>query len=75
MLTPQNKLSPEYHSVAGLLNEGWSGAYGDLAVAIGRSPRFGQAVGQIVKSYARRNPAWPHDRVYSKQTGRPAYEA
>jgi alkylated DNA nucleotide flippase Atl1 len=74
MLTPRHKLSPEYHSVAGLLNGGWSGTYGDLAVSIGRSPRSGRVVGRLVKSYARRHPAWCHDQVYSKSTGRPAYE-
>jgi alkylated DNA nucleotide flippase Atl1 len=74
MLAPLQKLSPAYHALAGVLNGGWSGTYGDLAVAIGRSRRSGRIVGRLVKGYARRHPSWPHDRVVSKRTGRPAYE-
>ena len=74
MLAPLNRLSREYHSVASLLRGGWSGTYGDLAVEIGRSRRSGRVVGRLVRGYARRHPQWPHERVYSKRTGRPAYE-
>ena len=35
MLTPQHKLSPEYHSVSRLLNGGWSGTYVILPYALG----------------------------------------
>ena len=75
MLAPKNRLSRAYHAAAGLLDGGWSGTYGDLAVAIGRTRRSGRIVGRLVKGYARRNPTWPHDRVVTKRTGRPAYEA
>lgn len=75
MLKPLNALSSEYHAVAGLLDHGWSGTYGDLAVTIGRSPKSGRVIGRLVKGYARRNPAWPHNRVYTKSTGRPAHHA
>jgi len=74
MLAPLNRLSQEYHAVAGLLSGGWSGTYGDLAVTIGRTRRSGRVIGRLVRGYARRHPAWPHERVYSKRTGRPAYE-
>lgn len=74
MLTPVHRLSGAYHAVAGLLNGGWSGTYGSLAVAIGRTPRSGRIIGRLVKGYARRHPGWPHERVVTKRTGRPAYE-
>jgi hypothetical protein len=74
MLAPVNRLSQEYHAVAGLLNGGWTGTYGDLAVAIGRSRRSGRVVGRLVRGYARRHTNWPHTNVYSKRSGRPAYE-
>jgi hypothetical protein len=74
MLTPLNRLSPAYHAVAGLLGPGWQGSYVALAVTIGWSPKCGRAIGRLVKSYARRNPNWPHERVFSQRTGRPAYE-
>ncbi len=74
MLAPLNRLSGAYHAVAGLLAGGWSGTYGALAVAIGRTPKSGRIIGRLVKGYARRNPNWSHDRVVSKRTGRPAYE-
>lgn len=74
MLASNNQLSAAYHAVAGLISGGWSGTYGQLALAIGRSPKSGRVVGHLVKGYARRNPTWPHGRVYSKRTGRPAYE-
>jgi hypothetical protein len=73
-MRPVSQLSPEYHAVEQRLDNGWSGEYGQLAVAIGRSPRSGRIIGRLVKSYAYRHPAWPHDRVYTKATGRPAYE-
>jgi len=68
-----SQLSPEYRAVEGLLDGGWSGTYGDLAVRIGRSRRSGRVVGRLVKGYARRHAAWPHERVYTKRTGRPAH--
>jgi hypothetical protein len=74
MLAPLNHLSPEYHAVAGLLDGGWTGTYGSLAVAVGRSRRSGRIIGRLVKGYARRHPNWPHERVYTKRTGRPANE-
>jgi hypothetical protein len=74
MLGPLNRLSQEYHAIAVLLDGGWSGSYGELAVEIGRSRRSGRVVGRLVKGYARRHPTWPHERVYAKRTGRPAYE-
>jgi hypothetical protein len=74
MLTPRSQLSPEYHAVEELLDNAWSGQYGDLAVAIGRSRRSGRVIGLLVKSYARRHPKWPHERVYTKATGRPAHK-
>ena len=73
-MKPVSKLSPTYRDVAQVLDSGWSGTYGDLAVRIGRSSRSGRIIGQLVKSYARRHPDWSHDNVYSKATGRPAYE-
>ena len=75
MLAPHNKLSPEYHAVAGLLNGGWSGTYGDLAICTGRSSRSGRVVGRLVKSYAQRHSSWSHDRVVTRRTGRPAYKS
>lgn len=74
MLKPQSQLSGAYHSVKQLLDGGWSGEYGDLAAAIGRSRKSGRVVGRLVKGYARRHPNWPHERVYTKATGRPANE-
>jgi alkylated DNA nucleotide flippase Atl1 len=74
MLAPLNRLSREYHTVASLLDSGWTGTYGDLAVQIGWGRRSGRTAGRLVKGYARRNPNWPHQRVYSERTGRPAYE-
>jgi alkylated DNA nucleotide flippase Atl1 len=74
MLRPVSQLSNEYHAVKGLLDGGWVGSYGDLAVTIGRSPRSGRVIGRLVKSYARRHPNWPHGHVYARETGLPAYQ-
>jgi hypothetical protein len=66
-------LSRRYFQVAALLDSGWSGEYGELALAIGLDPaRCGRTIGRIVNAYARRHPEWPHERVYAKRTGRPA---
>jgi hypothetical protein len=73
MLCPLHRLSPAYHAVAGLLDGGWNGTYGQLGTAIGRSPRSGRVIGRLVKGYARRHPGWPHGRVVAKKTGLPAY--
>lgn len=73
MLAPMNRLSQAYHDVAGLLDGGWSGTYGELAVAIGRSPKTGRSIGRLVKGYARRHPNWPCERVVAKRTGSPAH--
>jgi len=75
MIRPLHQLSPEFHAVARLLDNGWSGTYGNLATAIGRSTKSGRVIGRLVKGYARRHPRWPHDRVVTKRTGRPAYES
>ena len=69
-----SRLSPTYHAVKSLLDTGWAGTYGDLCVAVGRTRRSGRIIGRLVKSYARRHPRWPHNRVVSQRTGRPAYE-
>jgi hypothetical protein len=69
-----DRLSREYHAVAGFLDAGWTGTYGDLAVMIGRTRRSGRVVGRLVKSYALRHANWPHANVYSRRTGRPAYQ-
>jgi alkylated DNA nucleotide flippase Atl1 len=73
MSKPLHQLSRDFHAVAALLDNGWSGTYGDLAVAIGRTARSGRVIGRLVKGYARRHLSWPHARVFSKRTGRPAY--
>ena len=73
MLKPVNQLSNEYRAVARLLDNGWTGTYGNLAESIGRTARSGRVIGRLVKGYARRHPAWPHERVYTKRTGRPAH--
>ena len=73
MLASADRLSQAYHDVADLLDEGWSGSYGQLAEAIGRSPKTGRSIGRLVKGYARRHADWPHERVYAKRTGRPAH--
>ena len=52
-----------------LLDSGFTGSYRDLARLCSSHPR---AIGACVRAYARRNPTWPHDRVYSERTGRPA---
>jgi len=54
-----------------ILDGGWTGEYGELANAVGSHPR---AVGSAVRAYAKRHPGWPHEHVFSKRTGRPAYE-
>lgn len=68
------QLSETFRQVSNLLSNGWSGTYGELAVAVGRSPRSGRIMGQQVKAFARRNPNWPHTNVVAKNSGRPAYE-
>ena len=66
-------LSKKYHQVATVLKGGWTGTYGDLAKVIGGSQKAAKGVGSIVRVYARRHPAWPHERVFAKRTGKPAY--
>lgn len=66
-------LSETYQAVEDLLDSGWSGTYGDLAVEVGRSRRSGRVIGRLVKSYALRHPGWPHDRVVTTHHGQPAY--
>lgn len=72
-MIPSNFLSSTYQAVEALLDSGWSGTYGDLAVAVGRSRRSGRIIGRLVKSYALRHSAWPHSRVVAKHSGLPAY--
>ena len=66
-------MSATYQRVEALLDAGWRGTYGDLAVAVGLAPKAGRVAGRLVKAYARRHPLWPHDRVVTKHHGRPAY--
>jgi hypothetical protein len=73
MLTPYSKLSTSYKQVESLLDGGWSGEYGELAVAIGSSRNLGQPIGRIVRAYGDRHPNWDHNNVYAKKTGQPAY--
>lgn len=72
-MKPEGQLSPTYQAVKSLLDAGWSGTYGDLAAAVGRSRRAGRVIGRLVKGYAKRNPTWPHNRVVTKHHGLPAY--
>lgn len=60
--------------VTAVLDTGWSGEYGQLALVVGADSKAARGVAKCVKEYANRHPSWPHDRVYSKKTGRPAYE-
>jgi len=69
----EHLLSPTYQTVKSLLDGTWSGTYGDLAVAVGRTRRSGRIIGRLVKGYAKRHPAWPHSRVVTKHNGLPAY--
>ena len=68
------QFSSTYYSVKAVLDSGWAGTYGDLCEKVGRSRRSGRVIGRLVKGYAKRTPNWPHDRVVSQKTGRPAYE-
>ncbi len=61
--------SPVYVKVAGVLDGGFLGTYGQLARVVGSHPR---AVGAVVRRYSELNPAWDHMRVFSESTGRPA---
>lgn len=72
-MIPATSLSAAYQHVERLLDDGWSGTYGDLAVAVGRTRKSGRIIGRLVKSYALRHPGWPHDRVVTKHHGLPAY--
>jgi alkylated DNA nucleotide flippase Atl1 len=72
-MKPESELSREYHQVKAILDGGWKGTYGDLAVCIGRSRRAGRIIGRLVKSYARRHPNWDHNNVVTKATNLPAY--
>lgn len=69
----ESQLSPTYHCVKSLLDSAWSGTYGDLAVAVGRTRKSGRVIGRLVRGYAKRNPGWPHARVVTKHSGLPAY--
>ncbi len=60
--------------VTAVLDTGWSGEYGQLAALVGADPKAARGVAKCVKEYAHRHPCWPHERVYSKKTGRPAYQ-
>lgn len=73
-MTDDEILSATYRKVEKLLDQGWSGTYGDLAVAVGRSAKSGRVIGRLVKGYAERHPEWPNERVYRKDTRRPANE-
>lgn len=71
-MKPENQLSQTYQAVKSLLDFGWSGTYGDLAVAVGRTRRSGRIIGRLVKGYAKRHSTWPHSRVVTKCHGLPA---
>jgi hypothetical protein len=58
-----------YAKIAGVLDDGFRGTYGQLARAVGSHPR---AVGSVVRRYSELNPAWDHMKVFSARTGRPA---
>ena len=74
-MRPERELSREYHQVKAILLGGWRGTYGSLAVCIGRSRRAGRVIGRLVKSFARRHPAWDHTAVVTEHAGLPAYAA
>jgi len=73
-MKPESELSPEYHQVKAILQGGWRGNYGQLAICIGRSRKAGRVIGRLVRSFALRYPMWDHTHVVAKATGRPAYE-
>lgn len=61
--------SPLYLKVARVLDSGFRGTYGQLAIVVDSHPH---AVGAIVRRYSELNPKWDHMRVFSARTGRPA---
>jgi len=72
-MKPEEELSKEYHQVKAVLQGGWKGTYGQLAICIGRSAKAGRVIGRLVRSFALRYPNWSHVNVVTKATGQPAY--
>jgi alkylated DNA nucleotide flippase Atl1 len=60
--------------VARVLDSGWSGTYGQLTAKVGSNPKADRGVATCVKAYPDLHRDWPHERVFSGRTGRPANE-
>ncbi|QDT91730.1 hypothetical protein Pan161_33930 [Gimesia algae] len=63
-LRSNRQLSKEYHIAKQLLDAGWSGTFGQLAVALGRTTRSALLAVRLTRSYHRRHPAWNSTAVY-----------
>ena len=66
-LRKHNALSREYHAAEQLLDSGWTGTFGDLAVKLGRTSRSALLAVRIYRSYRRRHPNDNGTKVYPAQ--------
>ncbi len=66
MLKPVEELSAEFQSATTILDGGWSGTFGDLAVKLGRTTRSALLAVRMVASYLARHPTWDASLVYKR---------
>lgn len=66
MLRAADECSWEFQEATRLLDDGWSGTFGELAVKLNRTPRSALLAVRMVNSYARRHPNWNRSKVYKK---------
>ena len=64
MLKATNECSWKFQETTNLLDNGWHGTYGQLAVRLQRTSRSVLLAVRMVQAYALRNPAWPRSRVH-----------
>lgn len=67
MLKPAHELSSEFQCATAILDGGWRGTFGDLAVMLGRTSRSALLAVRMVASYAVRHPGWDDGSVYKKK--------
>jgi hypothetical protein len=66
MLKTVDELSSEFQNATAILDSGWSGTYGDLAVKLGRTSRSALLAVRMVRSYVVRHPSWNASAGYKK---------
>ena len=67
MLKPVVELSTEFQNATAILDGGWSGTFGELAVKLGRTTRSALLAVRMVASYLARHPNWDASVVHKRR--------